>query len=63
MSHRPFAPRQRGRPQPAANTCEKLDEYLNEMIESPERRREITAALEEHGRILDVENQICSATR
>src|SRR5512145_3028979 len=33
--------------QPAGNTRAKLEEYLNEMIESPERRREITTALEE----------------
>ena len=33
--------------QPAANTRAKLEEYLNEMIENPERRREITKALEE----------------
>lgn len=36
-----------GENQPAANTRAKLEEYLNEMIESPERRLEITQALEE----------------
>src|ERR687898_661596 len=36
-----------GEPQPNTNTRAKLEEYLNEMIESPERRTEITKALEE----------------
>lgn len=36
-----------GDAQPCANTRAKLEEYLTEMIESPERRREITQALEE----------------
>jgi adenylate cyclase len=34
-------------PLPTENTRAKLEEYLNEMIESPERRTEITKALEE----------------
>lgn len=33
--------------QPAANTRARLEEYLDEMIERPERRLEITKALEE----------------
>jgi class 3 adenylate cyclase len=34
-------------PQPARNTRAQLEEYLNDMIETPERRIEITRALEE----------------
>jgi class 3 adenylate cyclase len=36
-----------GDAQPGSNTRAKLEEYLSEMIESPERRREITQALED----------------
>jgi class 3 adenylate cyclase len=38
---------EKGDAQPCPNTRAKLEEYLTEMIESPERRREITKALEE----------------
>ena len=38
---------EKGDAQPCPNTRAKLEEYLTEMIESPERRREITKLLEE----------------
>lgn len=42
-----MSPAEGAEPEPIANTRAKLEEYLNEMIESPERRTEITKALED----------------